>query len=533
MLITFLAAAVPTARAQTSGTGFQGAAAQAAAATPANLSLGASEVVKLVSSGVSEEVVLAYIQNSQAVFNLSADDVLYLKDIGLSPQVTSAMLNHDSTLRGQTAQYAPVATTPTPIPATALVPATTATVATTTITAPVYVSSPPADVVYFYNDLAPYGTWVSLEGFGWCWQPRAVLVSRGWRPYCDGGHWIYTDFGWYWQSDYTWGWAPFHYGRWHLHPSCGWVWLPDRVWGPAWVTWRVAGDSCGWAPLPPHAEFDVRLGWRFNGVSVGVSFDFGLGINAFTFVTFGDFCGRDLHRHCLPPDRVRGVYHQTTIINNYVVNDNRIVHRGIPIERVSAASRVQVPRATVRDWQGRPDRMPGRTASVVYRPQLQAPAQPGRMAAQRVDERRPVIQHAPVTTGKAERASAYSRGEPAPGVPARPSAAEAPKSSSWSGTKIPPTPAVPRAPAVWKQGIRSAPGYRSDAGLPALNNTRPTQSPSTAAQRIAGRPQVQAYYPSTSNQAAGASPRSRSAQPQSAAPSSQANDLGASSKRNR
>ena len=92
---------------------------------------------------------------------------------------------------------------------------------------------------YFYNNLSPYGTWVSLEGYGWCWQPRAVVISHGWRPYCDGGHWVYTDAGWFWQSDYSWGWAPFHYGRWYQHPRCGWVWTPDRVWGPAWVTWRV------------------------------------------------------------------------------------------------------------------------------------------------------------------------------------------------------------------------------------------------------------------------------------------------------
>ena len=134
---------------------------------------------------------------------------------------------------------------------------------------PAYVTSPPADVSYFYNDLSPYGSWVNLDGYGWCWQPRAVVVSPGWRPYCDGGYWVYSDAGWYWQSSYSWGWAPFHYGRWYAHPRCGWVWTPDRVWGPAWVTWRVAGDSCGWAPLPPHAEFDVRLGWRFNGVLWG------------------------------------------------------------------------------------------------------------------------------------------------------------------------------------------------------------------------------------------------------------------------
>src|SRR5437899_3110195 len=91
------------------------------------------------------------------------------------------------------------------------------------------------------------------SGVGWCWQPRVVLINHGWRPYCDGGHWLNSDCGWYWQSDYSWGWAPFHYGRWQLHNRCGWVWVPDTAWAPSWVVWRTAGDFCGWAPVPPHA----------------------------------------------------------------------------------------------------------------------------------------------------------------------------------------------------------------------------------------------------------------------------------------
>ena len=42
-------------------------------------------------------MVLAYVQNSQAPFNLSADHVLYLKDVGVPSPVVAAMLNRDST----------------------------------------------------------------------------------------------------------------------------------------------------------------------------------------------------------------------------------------------------------------------------------------------------------------------------------------------------------------------------------------------------------------------------------------------------
>src|SRR5437660_283244 len=71
-------------------------------AASANLSPAATEVVRLASGGVGDDVVLAYIQNSQSAFNLGADDVLYLRDVGLSSPVITAMLNHDTTLRNQT-----------------------------------------------------------------------------------------------------------------------------------------------------------------------------------------------------------------------------------------------------------------------------------------------------------------------------------------------------------------------------------------------------------------------------------------------
>ena len=162
------------------------------------------------------------------------------------------------------------------------------------------------------------------------------------------------------------------------------------------MTWRTTGDVCGWAPLPPHAEYAVGIGWRYNGVSVAASFSFGLGANAFAFVSFGNLTSHDLHRSCLPPARVNAVYHQTTVVNNYVVNNGTVVHRGIPVERVSAVSHAPVPRATVRDWRAAPERMPARAGGVVYRPQLQAPAKPAHMTAQKLDDRHPTIQHTPV-----------------------------------------------------------------------------------------------------------------------------------------
>src|SRR6266850_1038206 len=277
---------------------------------PTNIPPAVADVIRLAESGVGDDVVLAYIQNSQATFDLGADDVLYLRDVGVSSVVITAMLNRDTTLRNQVPPN-PNTVPPEPVQEPPPPPDQEA--------PPVYSSTAPADVNYFYNDLSPYGTWVELAGVGWCWQPRVVLINHGWRPYCDGGHWLNSDCGWYWQYDYSWGWAPFHYGRWQMHNRCGWVWVPDTVWAPSWVVWRFSGDRCGWAPLPLHAGFDIHSGLRFNGISVRANFDFGLRPEHFTFVSMHDFADRDLGHHRLGRNEVRTVFKQTTIVNNVTV----------------------------------------------------------------------------------------------------------------------------------------------------------------------------------------------------------------------
>ena len=147
----------------------------------------------------------------------------------------------------------------------------------------------------FYTSLAPYGTWLDVPGYGWCWQPTIVVVNPAWQPYCNDGWWLWSDCGWYWNSYYSWGWAPFHYGRWCQYPRYGWLWCPDRVWGPSWVSWRNYPGYCGWAPLPPGACFSAGTGWSFNGLAVGVNFGFGLGPGCFTFCDFRHF-GDRMHK---------------------------------------------------------------------------------------------------------------------------------------------------------------------------------------------------------------------------------------------
>ncbi len=115
------------------------------------------------------------------------------------------------------------------------------------------------DVSYddFYNDLAPYGQWIDDPQYGYIWSPD---VEPGFRPYFTDGHWIMTEYGNTWVSDYPWGWAAFHYGRWTFDPYYGWIWIPGTVWGPAWVAWRYGDGYYGWAPLGPGIEIGIGFG---------------------------------------------------------------------------------------------------------------------------------------------------------------------------------------------------------------------------------------------------------------------------------
>ncbi|MGZ8901501.1 MAG: DUF6600 domain-containing protein, partial [Limisphaerales bacterium] len=219
---------------------------------PADVSLssGVREVVKLLQSGVSETVVLLFVEKSTESFELDAADIVYLNDIGVPATVLAAMLNHDGANPdilhdALNTNSVPVATTP---PATyeqsnygAQAPAVE--VSSNYVAAPQYggtpvlqdaqdpnappqqqvvvveqqpqviVTQPAVTYSYFYDSLSPYGSWVYLTDYGWSWQPTIAVTHRSWRPYLHGGRWLHSDAGWYWHSDYSWGWAPFHYGR--------------------------------------------------------------------------------------------------------------------------------------------------------------------------------------------------------------------------------------------------------------------------------------------------------------------------------
>ncbi len=308
---------------------------------------GVQDVVKLAKAGLGEEVILAQIRNTGAYYNLSADQLIYLSQQGVTQNEIKALLGPGGTAAPANPAPAPApgpeATAPVPAPATptyAPAPAPgTATYAPAPV-APMAPTVPTVSLGYFQTQLAPYGTWMDVPGYGLCWQPSVAVADPNWRPYCNQGYWTYTADGWFWQSDYPWGNIAFHYGRWFRN-SAGWVWVPAYDWAPAWVCWRQADGYCGWAPLPPGAVFRAGVGLWYNG-HLAVDVDFGLGANMFTFVSYDHFWDHNLHAYLLPPDRVRVVFHHSVVMNGYRLDHGRFVVEGLGHERMAALTHHEV-----------------------------------------------------------------------------------------------------------------------------------------------------------------------------------------------
>jgi hypothetical protein len=301
---------------------------QAQPAAP-NLSPDLQEVVKLSQSHMGDDVIVNFIKNSGKAYRLRADDIIYLNSQGVSQGVISALQNTASANPNPPPAMAAPALPPSgPPPAPQAVAPTP--------------SGPEINFNYFHDQLAPFGTWIAVGGVMY-WHPdQAIAANPDWRPYYDMGQWVQTDNGLYWQSEYTWGDIPFHYGRWVLDPVRGWLWAPDYTWGPAWVFWRHAeGDACiGWAPLPVGAVF-VDGVFMFNGVRVGIDFDFGLGEGCFTFVGYDHFHegffrmrGHEWGYH-IGRERLHAFYGRSVIRNEFRRDEHgRFVNNGIGRERL-------------------------------------------------------------------------------------------------------------------------------------------------------------------------------------------------------
>jgi len=105
---------------------------------------------------------------------------------------------------------------------------------------------------YGSADLSAYGSWNTIAGCGFGWQPYGVRA--GWMPFLDGQWMMYPGLGWTWVSFEPWGWMPYHFGGWTDCGGAGWLWSPGEnyFWNPGYVQWVGNGGNLGWRPLPPR-----------------------------------------------------------------------------------------------------------------------------------------------------------------------------------------------------------------------------------------------------------------------------------------
>jgi hypothetical protein len=144
------------------------AAPQAAAVSPAPyLSGGASEILRLTQAKVGDDTVIAYIKNSGNGYALNADQIIYLRQQGVSDAVINVMLIQPKTSVAASTSASTVTTSSSG--STIATPSgSTATVAPTVT----YVQSVPATTCYYQPYYYPSYAWYPpvVFSFGWGWH---------------------------------------------------------------------------------------------------------------------------------------------------------------------------------------------------------------------------------------------------------------------------------------------------------------------------------------------------------------------------
>ena len=134
------------------------------------LSYGVPQILKLAKANVGDETIIAYIKNSGNSYGLNADQIIYLRQQGISDAVVRTMLNQP--------KPAVAAATATPAPQPEASTVSTAETSTAMVAPEVtYVQTVPATTYYYYQ---PY------YYPDYAWYPP-VTFSFGWGGGFHGG----------------------------------------------------------------------------------------------------------------------------------------------------------------------------------------------------------------------------------------------------------------------------------------------------------------------------------------------------------
>ena len=145
------------------------------------------------------------------------------------------------------------------------------------------------------------------------------------RPYTVG-RWIYSDYGWYWDSREPFAWAVYHYGRWGYDPDYGWFWVPGDVWAPAWVQWRYSDNYVGWAPIGPG-----RQGYAYGAP---VSYEPSIA-EAWVFVQPRYMTSRAISHYALPIGALGPAFFSATTIYRPQFRGGVVYNYGVPRDRIA------------------------------------------------------------------------------------------------------------------------------------------------------------------------------------------------------
>ncbi len=130
-----------------------------------------------------------------------------------------------------------------------------------------------------YANLAQYGQWYNVPGYGEAWAP--TNQANDWSPYSNG-QWVWEPgYGYTWVGNEQWGYAPYHYGNWFYANNYNqWMWQPPAYqyqtnpdvlassWLPALVGFFLTGGNggvsnspygygnIGWVPLAPGEPYN-------------------------------------------------------------------------------------------------------------------------------------------------------------------------------------------------------------------------------------------------------------------------------------
>ena len=138
--------------------------------TSPQLAYGVPQILQLTQAKVGDDTIIAYIKNSGTSYGLNADQIIYLKQQGVSDAVITTMLNQP---KAGVAAYAPTTPAPQSVAQTAV-----ATVPTTTVAPTVtYVQAAPAPVYYYAQPYYyPSYAWYPPVSLSFAWAAAGMVV---------------------------------------------------------------------------------------------------------------------------------------------------------------------------------------------------------------------------------------------------------------------------------------------------------------------------------------------------------------------